>query len=421
MSKPLLQRNSNTLLTWLTVILLAASGIFYVMLRKHAHHAEERYLLLKQKNIWNEFVATSGNLVKHISGEYDIVSNDTATPAPLDMQRDTIISFPDRRISLPFKVITSRYQWNGHSYFVSTYISSTETKHLIIKVFITEAVILLVLLLAIIVVNRKSSGRLWRPFFSSITTAEKFDVVRNNQLQLSENTGTTEFDRLNTMLNSLTERVNRAYLNQKRFVENASHETQTPLAIIRAKLELLVNQPHISEREAQLLGDIVNATNRLTEMNKTLLLLTKIENNQFPDTERVNVNDIVRKISGDLLEYSDDCPEITTDIQGETVVIANRLLIEILISNLVNNAVVHNNAEKKIAIVIETSKLIVKNTGGPLLVEAEVLFERFKKNSHQTHTTGLGLALVKQICQIYHYTVQYHYREGWHTVEISFG
>ncbi|WP_407503297.1 sensor histidine kinase [Elizabethkingia miricola] len=420
MSTPLLQRNTKILLLWLPVVLLLSSGIFYIMLNKHAHHAEEKYLLLKQQNVWNKFTSTSGALEKQITGEYTITRNDRLVSIPLNISRDTMIFYPDQKKALPFRLLTNRYQWQGHSYLISTYISSTETSHLITKVFVTEGIILLILLITISVLSRKSSGKLWSPFFSSIDAAERFDITRNNELHLPTSTGTTEFDRLNVMLNKLLEHVNTAYVNQKQFVENASHEIQTPLAIIRTKLELLINQPNITEKEAALLGDIANATNRLSEMNKTLLLLAKIENKQFPDTERVNINEIVKEITEDCINYIDECPEIESNFIQEVSVIANRSLIEILISNLINNAIVHNNTEGKITLRIENNRFIIKNTGEPLQVSSEILFDRFKKNNHQKKTTGLGLALVKQISQLYLYKIEYNYKNGWHSVEVTF-
>ncbi len=420
MSSPLLQRHTKLLLIWLPFILIISSVVFYFVLKRHAHHAEEKYLLLKQQNVWNSFMATSGTLEKRITGEYSIEEKNIATEIVLNIPQDTVLFYAMEDKKLPFKVLTKEYQWNNGSYHVSTYISSTETAHLIAKVFVSEAIILLVLLITIVIISRKSSVRLWQPFFSSIDAAEKFDLNRNNELRLPALTGTTEFDRLNESLNKLVENVNRAYHNQKQFVENASHESQTPLAIIRAKLELLINYPNIDEKEALLLGDITNATNRLSEMNKTLLLLAKIENNQFPETERINVNNIVQEISEDFVAYVDDCPRMTSSIIDNIMVTANRTLIEILISNIINNAIVHNNEKKEIRISIEDSKVKIENTGNPLLIDPEALFERFRKNTYQKNTTGLGLALVKQICQLYGYTVKYNYINGWHNVEICF-
>ena len=97
----------------------------------------------------------------------------------------------------------------------------------------------------------------------------------------------------------------------------------------------------------------------------------------------------------------------------------NRSLIEILISNLVKNAIEHNITEGQIKIHLSHTNLIIENTGLPLQVNAEELFERFKKGSHQTKTTGLGLALVKEICTLYHYSVSYHYNEGWHKIMVT--
>ncbi|MBO9573913.1 MAG: hypothetical protein J7497_17125, partial [Chitinophagaceae bacterium] len=197
MSKPLLQRSSGVLLIWLPVVLLISSGLFYIMLNKHAHHTQEKLLLLKQHNIWTAFTTSNGALEKRVAGEYEIVQNEAESPVILDTPRDTAIYYPDKEKKLPFQVLTSRLQWNGHFYFISTYISSTEITHLIIKVFATEAVILFLLLITIVVLNRKSSGRLWEPFFSTINAAANFDIVRNNQLKLPEETGTSEFDQLN--------------------------------------------------------------------------------------------------------------------------------------------------------------------------------------------------------------------------------
>ena len=107
-------------------------------------------------------------------------------------------------------------------------------------------------------------------------------------------------------------------------------------------------------------------------------------------------------------------------MEEEITVTANLLLIEILISNLINNAIVHNNKKKEIAVIINDGKLIIENTGDPLFVDPEVLFERFRKNTHQKQTTGLGLALVRQISQLYQYNIEYNYKNGWHIVEVCF-
>ncbi len=122
-----------------------------------------------------------------------------------------------------------------------------------------------------------------------------------------------------------------------------SHEMQTPLAIIRSRIELMINQPELTEKVAGILGDITDANNRLTQLNRTLLLLAKIENNQFPETEEVNVSSMVDDIIemyGNL--YEPDFPTVQVN-KGEPLIIrANRSLVEILLSNIIKNAVIHN-------------------------------------------------------------------------------
>ncbi|OQP60071.1 hypothetical protein A3860_34640 [Niastella vici] len=420
MSKQLLQRNTRFLMIWLPVVLLACSLLFYVLMRMQAHHMQEKQLLLKQHNVWNAFVAKSGNIEKHIPGEYDIAEGTASSDIELNEPRDTSIFNADKKKILPFEVLTGQFSWNGNPYLISTYVSSVEISHLIIKIFIAEAIILFLLLITIIVLNRKSSGLLWKPFFTTMKEVNEYDVTRNQSLQLAEVTGTTEFDELNKTLTSLIDKVNSAYHNQKQFVENASHEMQTPLAIIRSKLELLINQPGLTEKVAALLGDITEANDRLSQMNRTLLLLAKIENNQFPDTDVISISQTLQHILAGYKDHYDDFPSLTINFKEEVIVQANYSLIEILLSNLVKNAIVHNIHGGQIDLALSGSVLIIANTGLPLNANPDELFERFRKGSHQTKTTGLGLALVKQICHLYHYSVSYEYNNDWHKIAIIF-
>lgn len=419
MSRPLLQRTTRNLIIWLPLVLLISSIMFYWVLRGHAHHMQEKQLSLKQDNVWNAFVASNSHFNTHISGEYDITSF-TGNKPILNQPRDTSIYLESKKKILPFQAYTSIRKLNNQAYQITTYSSSTEIAHLIIKVFATEAVILLLLLVSIIILNRKSAGFLWRPFFSTISAVEEFDINRNNHLSLSSHTGTSEFDTLNEVLLQLITRVNTAYYHQKQFVENASHELQTPLAIIRSKLELMINQPIVSEKNAELLADITEATNRLSQMNRTLLLLAKIENNQFPDTDDIDLSKLLQEILDNFIDYYDECPEIEVNITEKVKVFANHTLIEMLITNLVNNAFIHNNKEAKIRITLHQTGLFIDNTGDAPTVPTEELFERFKKSVHHPNTTGLGLALVKQISQFYHFSISYTYDKGWHHIALLF-
>ncbi|MCW3108249.1 MAG: hypothetical protein JWQ09_2755, partial [Segetibacter sp.] len=282
MSKNLLYKNTLFLLRWLPLVLVLFCILFYFLMRMQAHHMQEKQLLLKQQNTWNAFTKKKGAIEPNIVGEYCINEAIPIDTKYSDEPRDTVIYFESLNKTLPFAALTNRLQWNGKAYNVTTFVSSTEINHLIIKIFITEALILLLLLLTIVFLNRKSSGRLWQPFFATVKKMDEYDITKSPSLDLPKETGIIEFNRLNTELNKMIARVNSAYYNQKQFVENASHEIQTPLSIIRSKLELLINQPDLTKKSASLIGDITEANDRLSQLNRTLLLLAKIENNQFP-------------------------------------------------------------------------------------------------------------------------------------------
>ena len=418
MSKTLLQKNTRYLLAWLPLVLLFASIIFFIMLQMHAKHMQEKFLLLKQKNVWSKFEEKGGIMERSIQGEYEI--RETAEQISLIQaeSRDTIIMYGDQ--SLPFRALTILRKWDGKSYLTTTFSSKTEINHLVIKVFLAEALTLALLMIAIVILNRRSSNKLWHPFFSTMEKINEFDISRNQSLSLEPNTGTREFDHLNQAIQEMTQKVNQAYRNQKQFVENASHEMQTPLAVIRSKLELLINQPNLTEKSAAMLGEISEANDRLSQMSRTLLFLAKIENNQFPKTEDINISILVAETMKHLKDHYEEFPNLSFRSDPQVIIHANRSLIEMLISNLAKNAVVHNKKNGKIEISLNKDQLVIGNSGVHIEGNPEELFDRFKKGSPDARATGLGLALVKQICNLYQFRVNYSYSNEWHEIRVLF-
>jgi len=421
MSKTLEQKNTRYLLIWLPLVLLFGSVLFFVMLTMHSHHMQAEQLGLKQRNIWNAFIARPESVALNIRGEYSIEEGVTIPEELQDEPRDTGLLYADGERKINFKILTKQYSRDNKTYQLTTYVSSKEFFHLIIKVFVTEALVFLFLLLAIVVINRKSSRLLWRPFYTTMKKAAEYEVVSNHSIHLEQQTGVTEFNQLNTELTALIEKVNIAYSNQKNFVENASHEIQTPLAIIRSKLDLLINEPGLTEKTAALLGDITEANDRLSQMNKSLLLLAKIDNNQFPGQEKINISVLLEKILDAYHEHYDNFPSLNKFIEPGIYITANPALVEILFSNLIKNAVVHNIPSGFITVSLSAAEFIIQNSGQSLTGNPEQLFERFRKGTADSKTTGLGLALVKQVAQLYKMSLQYKYQSGIHHLKITFG
>lgn len=418
MSQTLQQKNTRFLFYRLLLVLLGCSVLFYFLMHMQARHMQHKQLDLNQLHFRAAFIKNPA-MPWEIPGEYTIADSGFLPPKALHVTRDTSLYYEATHEWLPFEVLTEDFQVGTKRYQLTTYVSSTEISHLIIKVFLIEACILALLFGAIIYINRKTAGVLWRPFRTTMQKLAGYDITQHHVPVLEKETGIVEFNELNKELTNLIEKDSQAYHSQKQFVENASHELQTPLAIIRSKLELLINQRDLTEETASLLADITDANDRLSQMNKNLLLLAKIGNNQFPDKQPVCMGAMLDRIIDTYRQhYQEDFPAIKEDIDNSVIVQANTALMEIFLGNLVKNAVIHNVPNGFIEIELNMEKLVISNTGRAINLDPELLFERFRKGSNEIKSTGLGLALVKQICHLYNFFPEYTFSQGIHSISI---
>ena len=407
MSQPLQQRNTRSLLTWLPLVMLAGSVFFYLTLIGHIQHMKHQQLQLKQDNAWKAFARDPLHVPLQLPGEYNIVP----AAAQTDLETD----------SANLAMMIKTHQLAAQPYRVTTYISAKEYRHLLIKVSIAEGIIFILLLVSIVIINRSQSRRLWTPFYTTMHAIRRYDIRQNKPLPLATTTGIEEFDQLNKTLRDLIDRVDQAYRNQKQFTENASHELQTPLAIIRSKVELLIEAPGLNEDSAQLLQEITEANERLSQMNKNLLLLTRIDNGQYPEVEPVALSLLIERLTQFFRDYyENEVSNTTTAIPPGIHLTANPALIEILVNNLLRNAYIHNLPGGWIDIQLSEKALIIKNSGPALEGDPERLFDRFRKGRVDNRTTGLGLALVRQIAQLYQYDIRYTYQDGVHQLRVAF-
>ena len=387
--------------------MLAGSVFFYVILIGHIQHMKHQESQLKQNNVWNAYSSDTLHIPMRLPGEYDIV------PAAVQPDLETD--------SANLAMMIQAHQLAGKPYRVTTYISAKEYRHLLIKVSIAEGIIFILLLVSIVIVNRYASRRLWTPFYITMKAVGDYDIRRNQPLSLDTTTGIEEFDRLNKTLRDLIDHVDQAYRNQKQFTENASHELQTPLAIIRSKVELLIEGPGLNEDSAQLLQEITEANERLSQMNKNLLLLTRIDNGQYPEAGPVAISGLLERLTNFFQDYyANEGVKTKAVISAGVEVNANPALIEILVNNLLRNAYIHNVPGGWVDIQLAEKELVIRNSGPVLDGDPERLFDRFRKGRVDNRTTGLGLALVRQIAQLYHYDIYYTYQDSVHQLRVTF-
>ena len=297
--------------------------------------------------------------------------------------------------------------------------SQEETDDLIQLIVIITLGILVILLVTLFLINRFLLNKLWKPFNSTLQQIKQFNLSGKEKVQL-EQSDINEFTELNDAVRIMTGRVSRDYDEIKSFTENASHEIQTPLAIIKSKLELLSQSENLKEDQMNSIQSVYEATNRLSKLNQSLILLTKIDNQQFRESEEVNISSLINKHLNNYEELiAAKFISIKKNIEDNVKMNMNEALAEILISNLITNAIKHNIDKGIIEITLTNNHLLISNTGLSLKIDPSELFERFKKDKVSSESLGLGLSIVKKICERYSYGIKYNYSDTLHTITIN--
>ena len=308
---------------------------------------------------------------------------------------------------------------DGSAYRITTYGALVESDD------ITEAVIQILLwILGLQVIGAVGVGfivsnRLFKPFRNTLERIKNFSLQDKEPIT-AEETSVAEFDDLNKFVEQMTSKAISDYSNLKEFAENASHELQTPLSIIKGKLELLT-ETDLSPEQYQFVEDSQRSVKKLSRLSESLALLTKIENHEFTGTQEVNLSELIRESTQSFDEFiALNGLTVETDVEDDVLVQMHPVLADILWTNLFQNAIKHNIEEGNIAISLNSQRLRISNTGDPLSSTPEELFRRFKKDNVDSNSIGLGLSIIKRIADQYHYTISYTYKDGWHTVTTDF-
>lgn len=286
-------------------------------------------------------------------------------------------------------------------------------------IMIQFALIVTVLGVAIVLTMRFISGRLWQPFDKTLEAIEHFKLENGVCPQLAES-DTKEFVRLNIALQRLMTDSLHSYRLQKEFTENASHELQTPLAVFQSKLDLLLQQPELTERQAAIIQDLYQMNSRLSRLNRNLLLLAKMENNQFSRTESVDVITVIKDLQPYLESLSGGLILKQNFSTASLPIKANRSLLESMVNNLVVNAVRHNKTSGEITVFLSDNRLMVSNTSDDAALDADQIFNRFYRPSEKTTGNGLGLSIVKTVCDYHGWKILYAYADGKHQFVVIF-
>lgn len=405
-----LQTKINIRFLSVTFLVFSVAGVlFYFSLDHVLDHnilemleSRKAYIILnlKQNPPTADSIKSADNsiFIRHInsSGEYKRFS-------------DTIALDQEEKELVPFRKMTFSVHSGNQHYQVVLLQSLLESEDLQMVIFSFMVALFGVLLLALFFLNRWLSNKAWNPFFKSLSVLSHWKIGENKAFGF-ERTGIAEFDQLNSTLENMMQKIQADFVNLKEFTENASHEIQTPLAIIKSKLEMVLQDKMLNDQQHKRIRAAFESTIRLSKLNDALLLLSKIENRQFVETAEIDICALVQS----RLEYLEELfalkqIELTVHLEKHVIFNMNPLLADVLINNLLSNALRHNKEKGKIIVSAENQEITISNTSEQTKMDCSRLFRRFSKQATTSESNGLGLAIAFEICKANQLELTYQY------------
>ncbi len=419
----LIQKTSRTYLL-LSAIIFILSGVmlFFVLTTVMNNRLDEK--LIYNKEVIEKVIKYNYPLTIFDEPEELTAAEKLLYPNDTIIFKDTLIFHAIEDVEgieeyEKYRQLTAYETLQGVRYKIVTRNSLVRNKDFVSIITLSTIIFILLLLTGLLILNTQIAKKIWKPFYTNLDRLKNFSIQDQNAIEL-EPSNIDEFVELNHSIKNLTQKLQSDFNNLKEFSENASHEMQTPLAIMQSKIELLLQSVDITKEQSKQLQSIYQAGQRLSKLNKTLLLLAKVENQQFSNKEEISLKEIIER---QLENYEDFIVnknlKVTVELSDYSIT-TNTVLADTLISNLLSNAIKHNIPNGTIDIIHVRDILIFSNTGLPLDQDPENLFTRFKKASTLKDSLGLGLAIVKKICEVNDWQVSYSYEKNTHQISILF-
>lgn len=421
MTKKLLDKTTRSFLMLAVIILVVSAPLFYFVTHFLYIYETDEVLIFHKES----FVRMSNS--KHFT-EADIATwnkynRNTNIIPDMGVRHDSIVDKeyldstshelePLRELWAPIEIDGKRYTYTEQDNLVVM-------EGMVISIAIMFLLVIAFLMTGIIWLSKRSAVKLWAPFYHTLEQIQNFELDKSNMPRF-RSTDIEEFSRLNKSLERLIEKNVAIYKSQREFVENAAHELQTPLALFQTKIDSLL-QLAMTEEKSLILASLNNDVARLNRLNKKLLLLSKIENDTYFETEKIVLNDYLHKrfefFSEQALSKS---ITIITDFEDTITVESNPILLDVLVNNLFLNAIRHNVEKGRIVITIANGSLSFANTGNGSALEAERMFSRFAKINPSGKGNGLGLAIVRKVVEVNQWEIGYDYSNNLHFFVVKF-
>ena len=399
------------------IIFLLASTAFYFLLRYVLVDQVDENLKIEQREIQTyldkyhrlpEIIAVKDQEIRYI---------------PVAQRREKrsfrTVKQEDIHENDDYREIVFSAQAGGQWYDVVVGKSMEGTDDITQSIATITVVTLLLILLTSFVINRIVVRRLWKPFYNTLSVMQHFEIGKMQEPAFPDSR-IEEFSFMNNTLRDATARAREEYLFLKEFTENASHELQTPIAIIQSKLDLLIQDEHLSEPQSRVLQSAYQALQKMARLNQSLLLLTKIENGQYAERSAV---DMPQRVMEKIVQ----CEELVKaknisvqkDIHASPPLFIHPMMADILLNNLFSNAIKYTAAGGTISVSVGPGLFAISNSGNGTPLDPQQMFRRFGKPGPTTDGIGLGLAIVKQIGDMSDVPVRYDFSEGEHRFSLS--
>ena len=308
-----------------------------------------------------------------------------------------------------YRKIRFYHSFNNSNYKIEILQSQAQTDLLIWRIVILNVALAMSFFLIIFFLNHLSVKRGLRIFYKTISKLENYNIGKPELISF-ENSEIDELNKLTEVFKKMTLKISNDYKEQKEYTENVSHEIQTPLAIISAKADELLQSENLKKTELEQLEIIMNTTTRLAKINQALILLTKIDNRFYTNEESIPLLKLIdEKLNFFKYLLSEKKVKVKLDIDSSYTLLMNSYLADTLFLNLIKNAIMHNIVNGEIIIKLDSSTLSIINSGQKLNITGDI-FKRFIRSENKD-SLGIGLSIVKKICGYYSIPISYNFNK----------
>lgn len=414
-------------IAWVLLLVSALWSMFFYFaiiseVNDETDDSLENYRTLLIQKAMKDSTMLSGNytndiMTKHFIREIDYSEWENYQ----ELFSDSLVFYQDELEYDPVRVLSTAFQYqDGRCFELVVMTSILEKDDMVTSIFFCVLILYVVQVISILVICNLVLRRSFKPFNKILEWMSRFRLGESEEPLPKLDLKIAEFKNLYNSVEEMSDKNKEIFLSQKQFIENASHELQTPLAICRNKLELMAESGDCTEGQMEQIGDIYQSIERIIRLNKTLLFLSKIENHQYNQLTQVRFNPILKKVLSDIEEiYDEKAIEGIYIEEGEFEMEMDEHLALSLVQNLIKNAFLHNKENGYVKVHVATDRWSVTNSGKGEALNETTLFDRFTKNTTKnSESNGLGLSIVKSIAQLYDLDVRYRYTEEGHCFEV---